>query len=110
LPLPWWGPVLAPTLIACLLIAGGTLVALYDSPERPLWPSPFAGLIAVAGAALALYVFMADALRALPNGVDSLMQLRPDRFGWPLFLLAWALLAAPVIELFWRVRTRDDTG
>ena len=35
LPLPWWGPVLAPMLIASLMVAGGTLVAIRDSPQRP---------------------------------------------------------------------------
>ena len=41
LPLPWWGPVLAPMSIACLMVAGGTMVALRDSPERPIWPSRY---------------------------------------------------------------------
>ena len=30
LPLPWWGPVLAPVLIASLMVVGGTLASQYD--------------------------------------------------------------------------------
>ena len=36
IPLPWWGPVLAPVAIAVLLIVGATLVT--QSPQ-PVWPA-----------------------------------------------------------------------
>src|SRR2546428_650727 len=36
LPLPWWGPVLAPVSIAVLMVLGGTLVSRFDRPERAL--------------------------------------------------------------------------
>ena len=104
LPLPWWGPVLAPVVIAGLMIAGGSLVALSDSHERPLWPSRPTSLAALVGGALALYAFMESAMRALPQGVESLMPLRPERFQWPLFLLGVVGLSAPVVELAWRTR------
>ena len=68
LPLPWWGPVLAPVCIAVLMIVWGTF-ASQSTDRRPatsltwtLW-----GLSAL-GIALALYVFMADALRTVPSG------------------------------------------
>ncbi len=106
LPLPWWGPVVAPMLIACLMVAGGTLVGLQDSAERPVWPSRYPLLAALAGGFLGLYVFMADALRVMPEGAEKLMDLRPEHFNWPLFSLAWVLMSAPVAELAWRTRAR----
>jgi len=109
LPLPWWGPVLAPALIACLMIAGGTLVALCDSPEQPIRPSRYSSLAALVGGMLAIYVFMEDALRVLPEGVENLIDLRPERFDWPLFVLALVFLSAPVAEVAWRVRTSADS-
>jgi hypothetical protein len=108
LPLPWWGPVIAPMLIACVMIAGGTLVALRDSPEQPICPSRYPVLAALVGGTLALYVFMEDALRVLPVSVERLLDLRPERFDWPLFLLALVFLSAPVVELAWRARTFAD--
>jgi len=39
LPLPWWGPVLAPMLIAALMVVGGTLVSQPDSGGDPFWPA-----------------------------------------------------------------------
>jgi hypothetical protein len=59
------------------------------------------------GAVLAMYVFMEDTLRTLPQGVDGFMVLRPTRFDWPLFLVALVCLSAPVVELVaWLARCR----
>jgi len=106
LPLPWWGPVLAPVAIACLMILGGTLVAWFDSPERPLSPSRLAWTLGLAGAALALYVFMADAIRAVPGGVPAVRAVLPASFNWRLFLPALALMATPVADVAWQLRQR----
>jgi hypothetical protein len=52
---------------------------------------------------------MEDALRALPEGVERLIDLRPERFDWPLFLLASVFLSVPVLELVWRLRATAGT-
>ena len=101
LPLPWWGPVLAPVSIAILLILWGTLVTQTsdrvglsaDTGER--WTWAMAGV----GAVLALGIFMTDALRALPGGRDAILRVLPVAFNWPLFSIALALMAAPVAHL-----------
>src|SRR5437867_1736720 len=62
LPVPWWGPVLAPVAIALLLAAGATLLIAYDQPARPLWPGRLAWKLGLLGACVALYTFMADTL------------------------------------------------
>jgi len=56
------------------------------------------------GGGLALYVFMADALRTVGQGLQALERLLPVWFNWPLFALAWVLLSVPVAELTWRAR------
>src|SRR3954462_12069126 len=38
IPLPWWGPVCAPSIIAALMITYGTVTAAHDSAQRPLVP------------------------------------------------------------------------
>lgn len=99
LPLPWWGPVIAPMSIAVLLIAWGTLATASPAlssgrgSESRLWSA--AGL----GAALALYVFMADALRAAPYGVEAVRAVLPEAFNWPMFLVALTLMASPVAAM-----------
>jgi hypothetical protein len=99
IPLPWWGPVLAPTLIALLLILGGGLLTLNDErPGPPLWPPLWAQVLSGLGVILALFVFMADAIRAVRTGTP-VQQVLPQEFNWPLFLLAWSLMAVPVVAL-----------
>jgi hypothetical protein len=99
LPLPWWGPVLAPMLIAVLMVFWGSLASQFERPRRhPLSNGRVWGLNFI-GVALALYVFMADAIRVAAGGVDALRNLLPESFNWPLFLVALALMAAPAAEL-----------
>jgi hypothetical protein len=110
IPLPWWGPVLAPALIALLLLVGGAVLGMGDRPEQPLWPRRVTVWAGGAGAVLALGVFMADAARALPDGEAAIRNVLPVRFPWPFFLLAWVLMAAPVADLIGHVvqRRRAD--
>ncbi len=94
LPLPWWGPVLAPVSIAALMIVWGTLVTQRTTPPltSPTWQ------LSLVGIALALYVFMADAIAALRQGVDAARTVLPDSFNWPLFLVALALMSTPALS------------
>ena len=104
LPLPWWGPVLAPVSIALLMILWGTLATQTSAP-RPvtsltwrLWWLNWLGI------ALALYVFMADSIRMLPQGLDAVTKTLPESFNWPLYWVALALMAAPIVQIGWPSR------
>jgi hypothetical protein len=99
IPLPWWGPVLAPAAIATMMVLGGTLVSQYDEPHRPMWPGRRAWVLNIGGVLLALYVFMADAIQALPGGVDAIRDVLPTAFNWPLFVVALILMAAPIADV-----------
>ena len=106
LPLPWWGPVLAPACIALLMIVWGTLVS--ESSDRnpgvsvrsALWP------LSSFGIALALYAFMADSLHAVHHGLDVTRTVLPTTFNWSVFLVALTLMAAPVAHIAWQMRLR----
>lgn len=104
IPLPWWGPVWAPMSIAVLMIIFGLVVAKNDSPQRVFWPSRKTMMLAALGGLLALYVFMADAIRLVMSGGGTvqLRELLPEWFNWPLFLVALALMALPVTEVLTR--------
>ncbi len=99
LPLPWWGPVLAPVLISLLMISWGTFASQFErAPHHTLsnWHTWVLNLI---GIALALYVFMADAIAVFPRGLDAVRLMLPESFNWPLFCLALALMSAPVMQM-----------
>ena len=95
LPLPWWGPVLAPVSIALLMIFWGTLAT--RSSDRTT-DEGWAGALAGIGIVVALAVFMIDAWRALPDGRDAVLQVLPTTFNWPLFSVALLLMASPVLH------------
>jgi hypothetical protein len=99
IPLPWWGPVLAPMLIALLMIFWGTLATQFERPRPPSLSNWRVWVLNLMGVALALYVFMTDAIRVADGGVEALRNLLPTYFNWPLFLVALALMAAPVVKL-----------
>jgi len=95
LPLPWWGPVLAPVSIALVMILWGTLATQSsDDATDGRWASALAGV----GIMLALAVFMIDAWWALPHGRDAVLRVLPDDFDWPLFWVALMLMASPALR------------
>jgi hypothetical protein len=101
-PLPWWGPVLAPVCIASLMIVWGTLVTQWPDRvpatrfTRTSWGVSGAGIV------LALGVFMTDAIRALPGGPGAVRQVLPMAFNWPVFAAALLLMAMPLADAGWR--------
>ena len=93
LPLPWWGPVLAPISIAVLMILWGTLATQFEHASDARWPWALGSV----GVAVALAVFMLDAWRALPQGRDAVLNVLPTTFAWPLFWVALLLMASPTL-------------
>jgi hypothetical protein len=98
--LPWWGPILAPMMIAALMVLWGTLASQFERDDWSGWSNKRTWLLCGLGIALGLYVFMADALRIAGQGEAALRHLLPESFNWPVFILALALMSAPVVHTF----------
>jgi hypothetical protein len=96
LPLPWWGPVLAPVSIAMVMILWGTLVTQAGGDAADVRRARLTWTLASLGIVLALGVFMIDAWRALPDGREAVLQVMPTAFNWPLFCVALLLMALPI--------------
>ena len=95
LPLPWWGPVLAPVSIALVMILWGTIATQSaDGASDAAWASALGWV----GIVLALAVFMADAWLALPHGRSAVLHALPTTFRWPLFWIALLMIASPVLQ------------
>jgi uncharacterized BrkB/YihY/UPF0761 family membrane protein len=95
--------VLAPVCIALLMVVWGTLVTQSRDRHPALaipWRSWMAGWL---GIVLALYVFMADALRVVGQGPDAVRHVLPASFDWPLFCAAVALMCVPIAHAGWRM-------
>ena len=97
IPLPWWGPVIAPMLIAMLMIIWGSSVTVLNLKPRKV--SHAARFYCTVGVLLALYVFMQDSLGILQQGEKGLREMLPTHFSWLLFSFALLLMAAPILNL-----------
>src|SRR6185295_14642702 len=87
---------------ASLMIVWGTLVTQRQDRivvtrfTRASWGGSWASIL------LALAVFMADSIRALPAGLDTVRQVLPTAFNWPVFVAALLLMATPLAHTGWR--------
>jgi hypothetical protein len=98
IPLPWWGPVLSPVLIALLAVIGGAMAARIDDRGGVIRPGPARWAAFLAGTFTVLYAFMADALAALPASAEDLGRLKPTAFLWPVYLIGLGLMSWSVFS------------
>lgn len=105
IPVRWWGPVLAPVLIAALVCMTAVLAVVRMECGERLAITPARAVTALVGGLLALYVFMSDSLHALLHRRFDWGTLRPGPFRWPLFLGALALMAWPSLMATWPGRS-----
>jgi hypothetical protein len=99
IPLPWWGPVIAPVGISMLFISGGILMILLDRSGRPACFSSWTWLPALIGTGLVLYVFMAESIGASGHGFTRAWAVLPVQFNWIAFLTGYGLMAVPVVDM-----------
>lgn len=101
LPLPWWGPVIGPVLIAVLMVVGGSLAVIAADRGQVVRFSFYEGISLLGGILVMLYSFMKDALAALPTDPDTLSQLRPSAFNWPIYLIGLITAGYVVLRRTW---------
>jgi hypothetical protein len=90
IPLPWWGPVIAPVLISILLIVIGYMLIV----ETKFKVTRFDWLIFFLSVIVILFTFMEDSIKIVLTGKGNLVEVRPTKFDWALYsisLLAWVL-------------------
>jgi len=90
IPLPWWGPVIAPLLISILLIVIGYMLIV----ETKFKITRFDWLIFFLSVIVILFTFMEDSITIILTGKGNLAEVRPTKFDWVLYsisLLAWVL-------------------
>ncbi len=99
IPVPWWGPVIAPVAISLLMITGGLLVILLEQKEKAACLTGWMWLPALTGVGLILYTFMADAINASGRGTTRAWEVLPVEFGWSVFLIGYGLMAVPILDM-----------
>lgn len=98
IPLPWWGPVLAPVLIAVLMVISGVRFVSASQAGFRQHMRPLFWVLLGAGVLVMLLVFMADAIQLLPADAALLSSMRPGPFNWPVFLAGFLLVLIAVFH------------
>ncbi|MBW6473177.1 MAG: hypothetical protein K0B14_08650 [Anaerolineaceae bacterium] len=99
IPLPWWGPVIAPILISLFMIVGGSMTVIREDQEHIIHIRIFEGITLLIGILFMLYAFMQDALSILPANSIQLSQLMPSQFNWVVYLVGLLMSGFSV----WRI-------
>ena len=100
IPLPWWGPVLSPLLIALIMVISGGFSVLKSVQGKVLFINPLDKVILFTSTALILYSFMYDAINVLPNGLNAVASIRPISFNWFIYLIALSGIIFLLIRVF----------
>ena len=97
IPLPWWGPVIAPVLISLLLILIGYL--LISEVKFKVTSIDWIGFIL--SIIVLLYTFTEDSIKVIISGTGDLTEIRPTAFNWILFLIAYFVWFGTSIKVFY---------
>lgn len=90
IPWPWFGPWLAPALIALLFVLWGGWVLLSTRTYRF---TPLAGVLFVTGTLLALAAFLQPGAALLPQGPEGFRSYLPGTFWWWIFIPGLLLMS-----------------
>ena len=96
IPWPWFGPWLAPALIALLFAFWGGWALSTPAELRLRWTD---GLLFVAGALLALASFVAPTWPLLSGGAAAFQNWMPDSFAWPLYSVGLVVMASALLRV-----------
>jgi hypothetical protein len=87
IPLPWWGPVVSPVLLALVIVGAGSAAMARELGDGLSQLRQQDLLTITLGLGLCLVAFMSGALIALPDGLLTAFSVRGAPFPWPLFVL-----------------------
>jgi hypothetical protein len=103
IPVPWIGPVWAPVAVSVTLIGFGLAAARQVGRGRTLRADRSEVVLAVAGGALVVVSFTADAARIMAGGL-------PGWYPWPFFVAGIALATLGAVRVLRRETEEIQTG
>ena len=108
IPLPWWGPVISPALIAALFVVAGAAIMARELADGLPAPSRADCAAVLVGAGLCLVAFMFNALQEVRHGgLDAAYDVRGGGpFPWPIYLGGLLLAGVGLVRVLSRVETR----
>ncbi len=99
IPWPWFGPWIAPALIALMFVIWGGWTLYQQTHLRFAWDSI---ALFTLGTALALATFLLPGIPLLAGGTDAFRNFTPAAFSWILFGVGYLLM----LVALWRDSTK----
>lgn len=96
IPLPWWGPVIAPVLISILLISIGFMLI----KDFKFKVTMMDWILFVLSIILILYSFTEDSIGIIFSGEGNFYELRPTSYSWILFIIPFLLWVMTTVKVF----------
>ncbi len=100
IPWPWFGPWIAPVLIALLFVLWGGRILFMKNDVRF---TRGMALLFILGVILALVAFLQPAVPLLVEGEEAFRHFQPDGFLWRFYVAGYLLMAYSL----WRVVRHD---
>ena len=97
IPLPWWGPVIAPVIISLLLIVISYLIIIETNFKITHFDWAVYGISVL----IILYTFMEDSIKVIVFNSGDLTEVRPTNFNWIVFLIAYLASVLVSIKIFY---------
>jgi hypothetical protein len=100
IPLPWWGPVIAPILISILLISIGFLLIndIRFKFTRIDW------MLFILSIIIILYSFVEDSIWIIFSKEGNFYEIRPTSFNWILFIIPFLVWVITSVKVFYHGR------
>jgi len=100
IPLPWWGPVIAPILISILLISIGFLLIndIKFKVTRIDW------MLFILSIIIILCSFVEDSIWIIFSKEGNFYEIRPTSFNWILFIIPFLVWVITSVKVFYHGR------
>ena len=95
IPWPWFGPWLAPALIALLFVLWGGWIL--TAARQPRWTAARVLLFA-GGALLGLVTFLAPGWPLLAGGAEAFRGWQPGEFGWAIYAVGFIAMTVALVR------------
>ncbi len=104
IPLPWWGPVLSPMLVAAVIVLAGAAAMARELGDGLPRPKRGEVIAVLAGCGLCLLAFMANALAELwRGGLEAAYYSRGGAFPWAIYAIGVLLGSGGLVRGLTRV-------
>ncbi len=117
IPLPWFGPVLAPCLISLAFILLAAIMNRFEQKAHAIRIRLEEGISMLLGCFVLLYTFMMDSIEIgrkagweIPeeNAISALAHFVPEQYPWGWFLAGYGMLIGGIAIYYRRLRVSNQ--